>query len=259
MPPRFEFTRACMPVAGTQSSLHPPVSSSLERASCFDVMSQPVEVVMSTRVLLVDDHAMVRHGLRKILEHDAGFVVVGEAQDGAEAVRLAQSEDPDVILIDLSTASGCGHAAIAQMIARSPRTSVLAMSMDEGTELALAALRAGARGYLAKSAPADELRVAIETVQAGRIYLSPAIAGQVIAALAGVSSGIETVQTTLTPREREVMMHAVEGSSAKEIGAVLGISPRTVETHRARLMKKLGVHKTCDLVRIAIREGLLPV
>ena len=214
---------------------------------------------MDTRVLLVDDHAMVRQGLRKILELDAGVVVVGEAQEGAEAVQLAQRDSPDVVLIDLSALSGCGLGAIEEMNQRCPGASVLVMSTDKGTGRALAVIRAGARGYLLKSAPSDELGVAIETVRAGRIYLSPEIAGPVIDTLAGTASPNETIVTSLTPREREVMMHAVEGSSAKEIGALLGISPRTVETRRAHLMKKLGVHKTCDLVRIAIREGLLQV
>jgi DNA-binding NarL/FixJ family response regulator len=210
-----------------------------------------------TRVLVVDDHTLVREGLRELIASKPGFVVVGEAADGLAAVEAAAQLRPDVVVMDVWLPKLSGILALVEMRRANPRIRVLMLSAHDRANLVLDALRAGASGYLLKSAAASELIAAIVAVRNGEKYLSPAVAENVVqrALDPEVQRG---ALASLTAREREILQRLAEGLSAKEIGSQLHISVRTVETHRASLMRKLGIRKTASLVRFAIREGLLP-
>jgi DNA-binding NarL/FixJ family response regulator len=215
-----------------------------------------LEVRVPTRVLLADDHDMVREALRRVLDSRGDVTVVAEARDGREAVSLTRRHLPDVAVIDLWMPGISGEEAIRQIVESGCGTKVLALSMHEDWARVRSALQAGALGYVVKSAAAADLIEAIHALQAGRAYLSPAVAHHVVEAV-GHGEPARSPLAQLTEREREVLALIAEGLSSKEIAAQLGHSPKTAETHRASLMRKLGVHKTSSLVRIAIREGLV--
>jgi DNA-binding NarL/FixJ family response regulator len=208
------------------------------------------------RVLLADDHALVRAGLRKLLESLPGVEVVAEAGDGREAVALVVSKDPDLALLDIAMPGLNGLEAAARIVAEHPRTRVLLLSMHGSEEHVLQALRAGASGYLLKDAALTELELAIEAVRNGETYLSPAISRHVGEYVR--RTGAEaTERESLTLRQREILQLIAEGNSTKQIAALLGVSVKTVETHRAQLMEKLDIHEVAGLVRYAIRIGLV--
>ena len=211
---------------------------------------------MQTRVLLADDHDMVREALRRMIDGPGDMRVVAEAQNGREAVELARELRPDVAVIDLSMPGISGEETIRQIAKLGFGTRLLALTMHDDWERMRTALEAGALGYVVKSASAAELIEAIQTLQAGRAYLSPAVAHLVVDAVGQHQTAVHPL-AQLTDREREVLALVAEGLSSKEIATRLGHAPKTAETHRASLMRKLGVHKTSALVRIAIREGLV--
>lgn len=210
------------------------------------------------RVLVADDHAIVRTGIRHVLESEPGFVVVAEASTGAEALALAASHHPDVVVLDISLPGDSGLRVAAELRQRSPETQVLMLSMHDNTEYVLESLRAGAHGYLLKDTAAMELRGAIRAVRRGESFFSPAIAGRLSAVVRGdPADSISRALAQLTGRERQVLVGVAEGHTNREIAVRLGISHRTVESHRESLMKKLGVRTVAGLTRLALEAGLV--
>lgn len=211
----------------------------------------PENAMSKITVLLVDDHSLVRRGFRRILEDESDLAVVGEASDGAEAVRVAKELQPQVIVMDCALPSMNGLDATRKILAANPAIAVLMLSMHSEETWVHQALDAGARGYLLKSIVDMELVTAIRRVARGEIVLDPQVAKT--ATLKGESS------SALTARELEVLQLIVDGQSNKEIAAKLGLSANTVAVHRANIMDALGIHKTAELVVYAIRNGLVNI
>jgi DNA-binding NarL/FixJ family response regulator len=210
------------------------------------------------RVLVADDHAIVRTGIRHVLESEPGFTVVAEAATGAEALELAASLHPDVAVLDISMPGDSGLRVAAELRLRSPGTHVLILSMHDNTEYVLESLRAGAHGYLLKDTAATELRTAIRAVRRGESFFSPPIAARLSAVVLGEHAGSPAGGLgLLTGRERQVLIGVAKGHTNREIAAQLGISHRTVETHRESLMRKLGVRTVAGLTRLALEAGLV--
>jgi DNA-binding NarL/FixJ family response regulator len=210
------------------------------------------------RVLVADDHAIVRTGIRHVLESEPGFTVVAEAATGAEALELAASLHPDVAVLDISMPGDSGLRVAAELRLRSPGTHVLILSMHDNTEYVLESLRAGAHGYLLKDTAATELRTAIRAVRRGESFFSPPIAARLSAVVLGERAGSPAGGLgLLTGRERQVLIGVAKGHTNREIAAQLGISHRTVETHRESLMRKLGVRTVAGLTRLALEAGLV--
>jgi DNA-binding NarL/FixJ family response regulator len=212
-----------------------------------------------TRILIADDHEVVRKGLRSLLEPEPGLEVVGEASNGREAVERTVAEKPDVVVLDIGMPELNGLEATRQIVKVSPRTEVLILTVFETEEVIREVLRAGARGYVLKSDAGRLLLTAVEAVSAHKPFFTSRVSELV---LAGFLSGElrpseETPGTPLTPREREVLQLLAEGKTNKEVAAALGIGLKTVETHRMNLMAKLGLHSVVDLVRWAIRNGIV--
>jgi DNA-binding NarL/FixJ family response regulator len=212
------------------------------------------------RVLVVDDHAVVREGLRSVLVAQPGFEVVGDAGDAAEALALAEREEPDVVLLDVTMPGESGLAAAARLRDRLPATRILILSMHDRAEYVLEAMRAGASGYLLKDASPATLRDAVRAVHRGDAYFCPAVAERLSAGLRGELEAEQRRGSLgrLTPREREVLVRIAAGRTNKQIATDLGISPRTVETHRDSLKRKLRIHTVAGLTRFAIDSGLTP-
>ena len=210
------------------------------------------------RVLLVDDHAVLRAGLRALLEAEPGFAVVGEAATGEEGVTKAALIKPDVVVMDLSMPGMGGLEAVRQVTALGQETRVLVLTMHGEEEHLLPVLEAGGSGYVNKRSADEELIEAIRTVARGDVFLYPSAAKLLLRGLkAKTEPGEEDPVEKLTDREREVLALTVEGFSSTEIGKKLFISPKTVDTYRARIMEKLGLHHRSELVRFALRNGLL--
>ncbi len=210
------------------------------------------------RVLVADDHAIVRTGIRHVLESEPGFVVVAEAGTAAAALELAASLRPDVAVLDISMPDSSGLNLAADVRQRSPETHVLILSMHDNTEYVLESLRAGAHGYLLKDTAATELRDAIRAVQRGESFFSPPIAGRLSAVVRGDAAGAPPgALGQLTGREKQVLIGVAQGHTNREIATQLGISHRTVETHRESLMRKLGVRTVAGLTRLALEAGLV--
>ena len=212
---------------------------------------------MAVRVLLAEDHALVRAGLRSLLKELGGVEVVGEAGDGHEALRLVAELRPDVVLLDISMPGLSGLEVAARVVREHPDTKVLVLSMHRNEEYVLEALRAGAAGYLLKDADAAELKLALRAVARGDRYLDPAVSATVINALKDGSPNADGPLHRLTSRQREILQLIAEGHSTKDIARKLDLGIKTVETHRAKLMRRLGVHHVAGLVRYAIRVGLV--
>jgi DNA-binding NarL/FixJ family response regulator len=214
-------------------------------------------VTKPIRVLLADDHALVRAGIRALVQNLAGVEVVAEAVDGREALALVKQHDPDVVLMDISMAGLNGLEAAARMSKDHPNTRVIILSAHSNEEYVCQALRAGAAGYLLKDAGTAELDLAVKAVARGETYLSPAVSKHVIAdymrRVGGESGSLEL----LTPRQREILQLIAEGQTTKQIANTLHISVKTVETHRMQLMERLDIHDVPGLVRFAIRMGLV--
>ena len=211
----------------------------------------------SLRVLLVDDHALVRAGIRSLLRDIEGIEVVGEAADGAEALAIAGRERPDAVLLDIAMKGMSGLETAARFRELHPGVKVLILSMHASEEYVLQALRAGVVAYLIKDSATAELELALRSVARGETYLSPAISRQVVEGYVqrvGAGAGDDP----LTPRQREVLKRVAEGRSTKEIAFDLRLSVKTVETHRAQIMERLGIRDVAGLVRYAMRTGLVP-
>jgi DNA-binding NarL/FixJ family response regulator len=209
------------------------------------------------RIILADDHAMVRAGIRKLIEEIPEVEVVGEAGTGREAVELIEQTAPDIAMLEMVMPEMDGIETTVAVSRRFPKVKVIILSMHQRSDHVLDALRAGAHGYLVKEGAASELEAAILAVAGGEAYLSPAVARLLIAAsLQGVEHS--KVVHDLTERQREVLRLIVEGQSMKEIAYTLGVSSKTVEAHRAQLMDRLKIHDIPGLVRYAMRTGLTP-
>ena len=208
---------------------------------------------MPTQLLLADDHQVVRQGLRAMLERE-GFRVVGEAADGRDAVRLAAETHPDVAVLDLAMPALNGLDAAREIVRGADRTRVILLTVHAEEPYVLEALRAGVTGYVLKTQAALDLIQAIREVQRGAIYLSPGVSRTVVEAYRSKS---DLPVDPLTPREREVLQLVAEGKTTKEAAAILGVSAKTAESHRMRVMSKLDIHETAGLVRYAIRRGLI--
>lgn len=207
------------------------------------------------KVVLVDDHRMVRDGLRAVLER-AGVEVTGEAATGHEALTEVRRLRPDVVVMDITMPELNGIDATKRLMAELPGLKVLALSMNADRRYVIAMLEAGAVGYLLKNSASEELLVALEAVARGETYLSPAIAGSVVArAIQGSPTPRSAEERPLTVREREVLQLVAEGKSSKEIGSILHIAVPTVETHR-QIVEKLNLRSIAELTKYAIREGL---
>ena len=211
-------------------------------------MSAPI------RVLVVDDHAVVREGIRHVLTGTDEFEVVGESAGGKEAVTLAQSLTPDVVVLDISMPGDSGLQMVGALRRQVPSARILMLSVYDQTEYVLESVRAGAHGYLRKDTNPADLREAIRAVHRGDAFFSPVAARHLTSALREQPADGRT--GSLTGREREVLLGVVRGLTNKTIAAELGISVRTVETHRDSLMRKLGIHSVAGLTRYAIEHGL---
>jgi DNA-binding NarL/FixJ family response regulator len=209
------------------------------------------------RVLLADDHTLVRAGIRGLLQTLAGIDVVGEAGDGHEALRLGETLRPDVVLLDVGMPGLNGLDVAGRLATLDGTIRVVILSMHTSEEYVLRALRAGCAGYLLKGSAVSELELAVRAVVRGETYLSPAVSKHVVDEYVKRTGGATDPLDALTPRQREVLQLAAEGCANKEIATRLGLSVKTVETHRAQLMERLGVHDLAALVRFAVRVGLV--
>ena len=213
---------------------------------------------MSTRILIADDHRIIREGLHALLSKQDTFVVVGEAEDGRKAVDLAARLRPDVVIMDLTMPGLNGIEATRQIIAANPGMKVIALSIHSDRRFVRQMFEAGATGYLLKEGAFEELARAIRAVTDGKSFVSPGIAGVLIDDLVHRMTGKETPAgvRALSGREREVLQLLAEGKSTKEIAAILGVGAKTVETHRRQIMLKLQLDSVAELTKYAIREGL---
>lgn len=211
-------------------------------------------------ILLADDHALVRQGLRALLEAEPNFKVIGEAGDGLETIKLVQKIKPDVVVLDVMMPNLNGLETTRQLSKQFPHTKIIILSMYDDEGFVLEALGNGASGYVLKDSNSSELVSAVMEVVAGRRYLSPPLSDRAISAYQQIAkSGTFDKYDTLTTREREVLQLTAEGQSHSEIANKLGISVRTAETHRANLMNKLNLHSKADLIRYAIKRGIIPM
>ena len=208
---------------------------------------------MATRLLLADDHMLVRQGLRVLLEQ-AGMVVIGEAADGLEALRLAHTHQPEVAILDIAMPHLNGIETARRLRETVPQTKSILLTMHTEEPYVLEALQAGAVGYVLKTQAAADIVQAIHTTLQGAIYLSPRVTHAVVQAYLACTT---LPSDPLTSREREIVQRIAEGQTTKEIAAYLGLSVKTVESHRINLMRKLDIHETATLVRYAVRRRLI--
>jgi DNA-binding NarL/FixJ family response regulator len=212
---------------------------------------------MAIRVVLADDHTIVRDGLKLLLEKEAGFEIVAEVGDGRSAIRAAREHAPDVVIMDVAMPDLNGIEATRQLVSERSGVRVLALSMHSDRRFVVEMLRAGARGYLLKDCAQEELSRAVATVADGSTYLSPSISDVVVRDYIerlGAAGG--DPMADLSGREREVLQLLAEGCSTRDIATALHVSNKTVETHRQQLMRKLDLHSVAELTKFAVREGL---
>ncbi len=216
-------------------------------------MSTPI------RVLVADDHSVVRQGIRHVLEGAEEFTIVAEAENGNEVAELVAQSKPDVVVLDISMPGLSGIEVTAVLRKRFPECRVLILSMYDNQEYVLEAVRSGAHGYLLKDTAADDLATAIRSIHSGKAFYSPPIAAKLAAAVKGDFSDKDDTGelASLTTREREVLRGIARGLTNKDIATQLGISPRTVETHRESLMRKLGIRHVAGLTKLALETGLI--
>ncbi|MGC1416518.1 MAG: response regulator transcription factor [Candidatus Acidiferrum sp.] len=208
---------------------------------------------MPIRIVLADDHVLVRQGLKSLLERE-GFQVVAEASDGQEALCHVESLQPDIAIMDISMPTLNGLNAARQMNRSSPKTKTILLTQHDESQYIREALEAGVKGYVLKNQIASDLLLAIRQVSRGQVYLSPGVSSAVVEAYRSKS---EKFESPLTPRERQVLQLIAEGKSTKDVASLLGISTKTAESHRTRLMQKLDIHETASLVRYAVRHGIV--
>lgn len=213
----------------------------------------------AVRILLADDHVVMRSGLRLLLERQPNLEVVGEAADGQEAVRLAAAEKPEVVIMDIAMPHLNGVEATRQIVTRNPETAVVILSMHSDESYVLRSLKAGARAYLLKDSAEADLIAAIRAIQGGKSFFSPGVrrilTEDYMHALAKL--GVEDTYELLTPREREVLQLVAEGKSNKEVANLLNLSLYTVETHRTHILQKLNLHSVPELILYAVRKGII--
>ena len=214
--------------------------------------------VKPIRILLIDDHALVRAGIRALIGQLEEVEVAGEAAGGREALRLIEELQPDIVLLDIAMPGMSGLEVLTESAKRFPQVRVIVLTVHEAGEYALGALRAGAAGYLPKSAASNELKEAIETVARGETYVSSDMARRTVLEHARESQDERSLEK-LTPRQREILTLMAEGTSTKKIAGRLKISVKTVESHRAQIMERLNIHEVAGLVLFAIRLGLIIV
>ncbi|MEN6385072.1 MAG: response regulator transcription factor [Phycisphaerales bacterium] len=212
---------------------------------------------MGIKILLADDHAIVRDGLRRSLQQEEDMEVIGQAKDGLTTIQLARELSPDVVLMDISMPDINGMDTCREITRDFPNVKVIGLSMHSAKRFVSEMFKAGASGYLPKNCEFDELAAAIRSVMAGKTYLSPAITDVVVDNFVRVSAEENnSVFFTLTKRERQVLQLMAEGKTTKQIGQSLHISPKTVEAHRLRVMEKLNINNVAQLTKYAIQEGL---
>jgi DNA-binding NarL/FixJ family response regulator len=212
----------------------------------------------ATRILLVDDHLLVRAGLRALIESMPGMEIVAEAANGREAIGLARQHRPDLVIMDISMTELNGIEATEELVHDLPGIRVLILSMHSAEEFVGRAMRAGASGYVVKDSVPMELRLAIEALGRGEVYLSPRVSRCVVSALTrGIAKSPGSSLERLTLRQREVLQMVAEGKSTREIAAALAVSVKTVETHRAAIMDRLDIHDIAGLVMYAARNHLV--
>jgi DNA-binding NarL/FixJ family response regulator len=212
------------------------------------------------KIILADDHHVVRQGLRSLLEAESDFEIIGEAAGGLETIQLVEQMEPDILVLDLVMPDLSGLEVVRQVGQRSPKTLVIILSMHANEAYVLEALRNGASGYVLKKATAGELVEAVHVVISGRRYLSPPLSEHAIQAyIQKADERIEDSYELLTDREREVLHLAAKGLASPEIANLLSISPRTVEMHRANMMHKLELRNQLDMFRYAVRKGILTI
>lgn len=211
------------------------------------------------RILLADDHGVVRQGLRFILERQTDMEVVGEAGTGREALKLTEELNPDIVIMDIAMPQLNGIEATAQIVKRSPLTGVIILSMHSDEGYLVRALSAGARGYLLKDSAEIDLVRAVQAVASKKPFFSPAIAQTLLEEYMGYlqQKGLQDSYDLLTEREKEILQLLAEGKSNKEVAEILNLSPYTVETHRTHLMQKLNLHNTAEIVLYAVRKKLI--
>lgn len=210
------------------------------------------------RILLVDDHVVVRSGLRMLLQAQPDMRIVGEAETGREAVQMVRRHQPDVVLMDVQMPDMNGIEATKRIKEMKGDTAVLALTMHEDDQYFFEMLRAGASGYIPKRAAPDELVTGIRTVSAGEVFLYPSLAARLVQSYLGESDGDDALPLdNLTPREQEVLTHIAEGMTNPEIAELLVISAKTVDRHRENIMRKLNLHSRVDLVKYALKQGLI--
>jgi len=214
-------------------------------------------VKKNLRIILAEDHALVRAGFRALLQSLEGIEVAAEAENGTEALELIERHIPDVVLMDIAMPGLNGLEATARATKSTPEVKVIILSMHANEEYVLQSLRAGARGYLLKDAGLSELQLALDSVASGQTFLSPAISKHVIDAYVERTSNKLEPFSILTSRQREILQLIAEGTTTKEIAQKLGVSVKTIETHRTQLMARLDIHDLAGLVRYAIRLGLI--
>ena len=213
----------------------------------------------SIRVLIADDHGVVRKGLRLQLEQYEGVEVVGEAAHGREAVNMAELLDPDLIIMDIGMPNLNGIEATARIVKRNPKTGVIILTMHADEEYLLRALNAGAKGYLLKESADVDLLRAVQAVSEGKSFFSPSVAKMLLDdfVLQMKQRGLKDSYDLLTDREKEIFQLLAEGKSNKDVAALLNLSPYTVETHRTNIMQKLDLHSSVDLVLYAVRKKVI--
>ncbi len=212
---------------------------------------------MTIKILLADDHKIIRDGLKSLIDNEPGMGVAAEARNGREAVKLAASLKPDIIIMDISMPDLNGIEATRQILSDNSLNKVIAFSMHSDKRFVVEMLRAGAMAYLLKDSAFEELVRAIKAVADGQIYLSPRITGTVIKDYMNqLNSSDVSESVSLTSREREVLQLIAEGQTTKQIASQLHVSVKTVETHRRQIMDKLKIHSIAELTKFAIREGL---
>lgn len=212
---------------------------------------------MGIRIILADDHKIIREGLKALLEKQQGMEVVAEAQDGISTVRLAKKLLPDIVIMDIGMPDMNGIDATRSITSETKNVKIIALSMHSDRRFVLEMLKAGASGYLLKDSAFEELTLAINTVMSGQPYLSPKITDVVIKEyIHAMPKNEVSVFTALTNREREVLQLIAEGKSTKQIASYLNVSVKTIETHRQQIMEKLNIHSIAELTKYAIREGI---
>lgn len=210
------------------------------------------------KVVLADDHAVVRAGIRAMLEGLGGIEIMGQGTNGREALALVEQHQPDVLLMDISMPEMNGLEATTRVVKEFPNVRVIIISMHTAEEYVWQALKAGASGYLLKDVEPSELDLAIKTVLSGNTYLTSSVSKEVVESYMQRLGTEANVADVLTPRQREILQLIAEGKALKEIARLLHLSVKTVETHRTMLMSRLDIHDTAGLVRYAMRRGMIP-